>query len=83
MSHGVGCVECHGRVDLMGAVYAVAPLTMSWCLSCHDDPDPHLRPLGEVTNMEWEPEGSRRAAGAAVRAALHVAPPVSCTGCHR
>jgi hypothetical protein len=83
VSHGVGCVECHGRVDLMGAVYPVAPLTMSWCLGCHNDPDPHLRPLSEITNMEWEPEGSRRAAGAAVRAALHVAPPVSCTGCHR
>jgi len=83
VSHGVGCVECHGRVDLMGQVYAVAPLTMQWCLDCHRDPDPHLRPLREVTNMEWVPSGSRREVGAEVRRQLQVEPPVHCSGCHR
>ena len=48
LSHGVGCAECHGRVDLMGQVHAVAPLTMQWCLDCHTDPAPHLRPKSEV-----------------------------------
>jgi hypothetical protein len=83
VSHGVGCVECHGRVDLMGQVYATAPLTMQWCLGCHRDPDPHLRPTSEIANMEWEPSESRRALGAQIRRQLHVDPPVSCTGCHR
>ena len=84
VSHGVGCVECHGRVDTMGRVYAVAPLTMQWCLDCHRDPDPHLRPESEITDMEWRPARSRREIGAEIHAQLHVAPPVeSCSGCHR
>jgi hypothetical protein len=41
---GVGCPSCHGRVDRMARVYAVAPLTMGWCLDCHRDPGPHLQP---------------------------------------
>jgi hypothetical protein len=83
LSHGVGCVECHGRVDLMGQVYPVAPLTMKWCLDCHSDPAPHLRPTSEITNMEWQPQPSAREAGEAVMRSLQVDPPVSCTGCHR
>jgi hypothetical protein len=83
VSHGVGCVECHGRVDLMGRVYPVASLTMRWCLECHRDPDPHLRPLAEVTNMEWEPVEPRREMGARIRKELHVSPTLSCSGCHR
>jgi Cytochrome c7 and related cytochrome c len=83
VSHGVGCAECHGRVDLMGQVYAVAPLTMGWCLDCHRDPDPHLRPVSEVTNMEWSPTRPRREIGAAIRRELSIEPPVYCSGCHR
>jgi hypothetical protein len=84
VSHGVGCVECHGRVDTMGRVYAVAPLTMQWCLDCHRDPDPHLRPQREITDMEWQPARPRREIGAEIHDRLHVAPPVeSCSGCHR
>ncbi len=83
LSHGVGCVECHGRVDLMPAVHAVAPLTMIWCIDCHRDPVPRLRPESEITNMEWKPEGSRQSVGETIAAKLHVAPPLNCSGCHR
>jgi Cytochrome c7 and related cytochrome c len=83
VTHGVGCVECHGRVDRMGEVHAVAPLTMKWCLDCHRDPDPHLRPTEEVTNMDWVPAAPRREVGAEIRRRLRVDPPVDCTGCHR
>ena len=83
VSHGVGCVECHGRVDLMPAVHAVATLTMAWCLDCHRDPAPHLRPPSEITNMEWEPQGARRTIGEVVASELHVAAPLYCSACHR
>jgi hypothetical protein len=83
VTHGVGCVECHGRVDLMGQVHAVAPLTMKWCLDCHRDPAPHLRPQSEITNMEWQPERPRREIGEEIREKLHLHPPIECTGCHR
>ena len=54
VNHGVGCVECHGRIDHMDVVQQVAPLSMGWCLDCHRDPAPHLRPKDEVTNMNWQ-----------------------------
>ncbi len=58
--HGVGCAECHGRVDRMETVYQVQPLSMSWCLECHRNPGPRLRPASEITNMTWAgPVGGR------------------------
>ncbi len=83
VTHGVGCVECHGRIDLMPEVHAVAPLTMQWCLDCHRDPAARLRPASEITDMEWSPSRPREEIGAEIRAALHIEPPVECTGCHR
>ena len=35
---GVECKECHGEVAGMEAVRQVAPLTMGWCLACHQKP---------------------------------------------
>jgi len=54
---GVSCVECHGRVDRMGeeGVWQVENLSMSWCIECHRNPEPHLRPRDEVTNLVWAP----------------------------
>jgi hypothetical protein len=83
VNRGVGCVECHGRVDLMAQVHAVAPLTMIWCLRCHRDPAEHLRPQSEITNMEWSPGQPRREIGERIRNERHIDPPVNCTGCHR
>lgn len=55
VTRGVGCVECHGRVDRMDVVYQAKPLSMAWCLECHRDPAPRLRPLDQITNMTWTP----------------------------
>lgn len=71
---GVGCESCHGRVDQMAAVRQAAPLTMSWCLDCHRDPSPHLRPLPELTHMAWAGPPLRRD---------DVHPRESCDTCHR
>jgi len=76
VNRGVGCVTCHGRVDEMAAVYQVQPLTMRWCLDCHRDPTPSLRPRSEVTNMTWAPMHSP-ASHPDARRLTH------CTTCHR
>ncbi|MCP3974827.1 MAG: cytochrome c3 family protein, partial [bacterium] len=55
VTRGVGCVECHGRIDKMEVVYQDEPLNMGWCLDCHRNPGPRLRPVEEVTNMAWQP----------------------------
>jgi hypothetical protein len=83
VNKGVGCVTCHGRVDLMAQVYAVQPFTMKFCLSCHRDPEPSLRPLAHVTDMEWSPRASARLVGHQVKEQLHVDPHTDCTTCHR
>ena len=60
VSHGVGCVECHGRIDRMDIVFQAAPLSMGWCLDCHRAPESHLRPKDQITNMDWKHPGRRR-----------------------
>jgi hypothetical protein len=83
VAKGVGCVSCHGRVDLMGKVFADRDLTMDWCLDCHRDPAVHLRPASEITNMEWYPEGTPRVLGEAIQSKYDVHPRTDCTTCHR
>ncbi len=80
---GVGCAECHGPVDRMEVVYQWAPLSMGWCLGCHRDPEPHLRPPELATRMDWHPPSDPRESGAALRAALRIAPREDCSACHR
>jgi hypothetical protein len=57
LSKGVSCVSCHGRVDQMdGAehrVHQVKDLSMGWCLKCHRNPAPNLRPLEDVFDLRW------------------------------
>src|SRR5271170_2144881 len=56
VNHGVGCIECHGRIDQMEQVYQAKPLSMGWCLDCHRDPGSHLRPKDvSPTDMHWTP----------------------------
>ena len=62
VANGVACIECHGRVDRMPLTWQVKPLTMSWCLDCHRDPAPHLRPRSEVFSMTWAPDDTEHSA---------------------
>ncbi|MBN2445476.1 MAG: cytochrome C [Phycisphaerae bacterium] len=82
---GVGCVSCHGRVDKMdeSGVYQAEPLSMGWCLDCHRQPAPHLRPLDAVTAMDWAPSEDPLAIGPRREAAGAVSPPDDCAACHR
>ncbi|HKP55505.1 MAG TPA: cytochrome c3 family protein [Polyangiales bacterium] len=79
LAAGVGCVTCHGRVDQMEVVRQDQPLNMGWCLECHRDPKPNLRPKDQITNMTWTPSDEERTqlAEATIRGPEH------CSGCHR
>ena len=81
--NGVGCETCHGRVDRMAVVRQVSPLTMGWCVSCHRDPEPALRPQSAITAMGWTPDSMSGAARRAMVSAYHVHHYTSCTTCHR
>jgi len=80
---GVGCSSCHGHVERMARVHAVATLQMGWCLDCHRAPEMHLRPPEEVTAIDWTPPPDQAARGAALREALGIDPPTHCSACHR
>jgi hypothetical protein len=81
---GVGCVECHGRIDEMEVVFQAEPLNMGWCLDCHRDPVPRLRPLDEITNMAWQPEDEANGGHVTeLRERFDIDPPEDCSACHR
>jgi hypothetical protein len=85
VAKGVGCAECHGRVDKMALMRSEHALQMRWCLECHRNPEPHLRPKEEVFNMKWMAEdqdtlGPRLAAEYHLRTENDL---TSCSTCHR
>ncbi len=81
---GVGCASCHGRIDEMEIVSQEEPLSMGWCLTCHRNPDDHLRPVSEVTNMSWTPPANQAEFAAKQKELLDIKAPITdCTGCHR
>lgn len=83
IAKGVGCVSCHGRVDQMNLTYQVPSLFMEWCLECHRNPAPNLRPRSEVFNMAWHPPADDPNLGAELMAAHDVHGREDCTACHR
>ena len=83
---GVGCSTCHGRVDLMPAVYSVASLEMEWCLKCHRAPEQFLRPRSQIFNMAYTAPANQEELGLKLKKEYHVHGSdvlTSCSTCHR
>jgi hypothetical protein len=83
VTRGVGCASCHGRVDQMAVVYQHERLSMAWCIECHREPEKHLRPPAEVTNMGWKAPEDQLAFGKKLRKQNNINPPTDCSTCHR
>jgi hypothetical protein len=83
IAQGVSCLSCHGRVDRMEVVRQEMPLSMAWCLECHRDPSPHLRPKELVTKLDWRPAGDARELGLDLQQHLRIQPGTDCSICHR
>jgi hypothetical protein len=86
VAKGVGCVTCHGPVDHMPLMFQHASLQMEWCLSCHRNPGPNLRPREEVFNVSWQPPADPGAATALQKKLVKdydVKSLTSCSTCHR
>ena len=80
---GIGCSTCHGRVDEMPLMWREQTLNMDWCLSCHRDPVPHLRPREEVFNLAFEPSDLSDAERQALADEYDAQPMMDCSTCHR
>lgn len=85
LAKGIGCVSCHGRVDRMRLMRKEATLFMQWCLDCHRNPAPHLRPKDKLFDMAWEPGPEDAARQAALMSAydIRLRTITDCTTCHR
>jgi len=55
VNKGIGCKECHGRIDEMPLTHQYPSLLMEWCLDCHRHPQDHIRPRSKVFDLRWAP----------------------------
>ena len=83
VAKGVGCASCHGRIDKMNLTWQQPSLHMEWCLECHRNPAPNVRPRSEVFNMDWQPPADQPNLGAELVAAHKIKGRDDCTACHR
>ena len=86
VNKGVGCESCHGRVDQMPFTYQAESLLMKWCLDCHRNPAPNLRPHDEVFDMAWHPPADQPRLGGELRKEYRIRNSeelTSCSTCHR
>ena len=89
VAKGVGCSECHGAVHQMQLMRQATPMTMGWCLDCHRNPGPHLRPQAAVYDTAWtqhddpDPDRLRRARAYVAHYGIDAGRLSDCTVCHR
>jgi hypothetical protein len=84
VAKGVACVECHGRVDQMPLEWRAKPMQMQWCLECHRNPAPHLRPPSQVVAMDAPLPPATQASALARAAHLESRRRMTdCSTCHR
>jgi hypothetical protein len=85
IAKGVGCTTCHGPVGQMPLMRAGAPLTMGWCLECHRDPAPNLRPASAIFDPDWTPPKDQPEQGKQLLVQYHIDNQhlTDCTVCHR
>jgi len=62
LAKGVGCTTCHGAVGNMALTTKGPSLEMRWCIDCHRDPAPHLRPRSELFSPTLDPNQKHAAA---------------------
>ncbi|MBS0196370.1 MAG: cytochrome c3 family protein [Planctomycetes bacterium] len=88
---GVSCYSCHGQITAMPVVFEAQPLSMSWCLDCHRNPESQVVPRDKVTQLQWvQEEFARRSAagdngvaeGKKLLDAVQANPPQNCGACH-
>ncbi len=85
VNRGIGCVECHGKINEMDVVTQKKPMSMGFCLDCHRAPAEHVRAAQDVFNIDSPTIAAARSMKAAQDFVdeLKIKPPQSCSGCHR
>ncbi|HMJ66782.1 MAG TPA: cytochrome c3 family protein [Candidatus Binatia bacterium] len=84
VNRGISCVHCHGEINKMDEVRHAKPLSMTFCLECHRDPAPNMRPLDKITDLSWNPhENLPKDWGVNAKKEWKVNASQNCSACHR
>ncbi len=99
VNRGVGCTTCHENVAASERVSAPQDSRMKWCMDCHRNPTPNLRPLEEITAPDYNAAefikknrpkshtGQFITTPEELQQLLHqqwkINPGTDCTGCHQ
>ena len=86
VAKGIGCSDCHGRVDEMPLTRKTATLYMRWCLDCHEQPQQFIRPRDKVLDLQWRPPPNQIEQGEELTRHYHVDTTgrlSNCSTCHR
>jgi len=84
VNRGISCVHCHGEINKMDEVRHAKPLSMTFCLECHRDPAPNLRPLDKITDLSWNPhENLPKDWGVNAKKEWRINASQNCSACHR
>ncbi len=84
VNKGVGCTSCHGDIAHMAVTAKGEPMSMRWCLDCHKNPGPQLRPRSEEFsgNLPAGPADPAKAAALLAFYQIHPGHLTDCSTCH-
>jgi hypothetical protein len=83
VAKGVGCTTCHGPIAEMPLTWRAGSLYMSWCLTCHRQPEEYVRPKEKVFDPNYEPPANQLELGARLVKEYKIQKLTSCYTCHR
>lgn len=83
VNKGIGCSTCHGQVDQMPLTVKAQSLQMTWCVDCHRDPSPYVRPLDQVFNMDYVTPPNQQELAQQLIKQYGIKTYTDCTACHR
>lgn len=83
IAKGVACITCHGEVGKTALMMKGKPLTMRWCIDCHQNPGARLSEPSEIFDAVLSAHPNRRAP-AELSAFYHVRTGTltNCSTCH-
>jgi len=84
VNRGISCVHCHGQINKMDEVRHEKTLSMAFCLECHRNPAPNLRPKDKITDLDWNPhQHLPKDWFAKANQQMKVNASQNCSACHR
>jgi hypothetical protein len=83
IAKGVACITCHGEVGKTALLVKGEPLTMRWCIDCHQNPAPRLSEPSHIFDAVLAvPDARREPSELAAFYRVKTDTLVNCSTCH-